>query len=76
MGQINYDYYYTFSDRLYWDSWDPHNIAEAIFAVANVISFSRLSYILPAHELFGPMQISVAQMITVSIWCHIVHRSF
>ncbi|XP_045191556.2 short transient receptor potential channel 7-like isoform X1 [Mercenaria mercenaria] len=58
------EFYWLIADRLYWDSWDPHNIAEAIFAVANVISFSRLSYILPAHELFGPMQISVAQMIT------------
>ncbi|KAL4235161.1 anthranilate synthase component II [Mactra antiquata] len=58
------EFYWLIADRLYWDSWDPHNLAEGIFAVANVISFSRLSYILPAHELFGPMQISVAQMIT------------
>ncbi|WAR13619.1 TRPC6-like protein, partial [Mya arenaria] len=51
-------------DRLYWDTWDPHIIAEGLFAIANVISFTRLSYIFPANELFGPMQISVAQMIT------------
>ncbi|XP_060593338.1 short transient receptor potential channel 7-like isoform X2 [Ruditapes philippinarum] len=63
-AQAEEEFYWLIADRLYWDSWDPHNIAEAIFAVANVISFSRLSYILPAHELFGPMQISVAQMIT------------
>ena len=54
-----------FVDRFYWDSWDPHNIAEGLFAVANVISFTRFSSIFPANELFGPMQISVAQMITV-----------
>ena len=55
----------SFIDRFYWDSWDPHNIAEGLFAVANVISFTRFSSIFPANELFGPMQISVAQMITV-----------
>ncbi|KAJ8303131.1 hypothetical protein KUTeg_019527 [Tegillarca granosa] len=52
------------SDRFYWDSWDPHNIAEGLFAIANVISFTRVSYLLPANELFGPMQISLARMIT------------
>ena len=55
------------SDRLFWDSFDPHNLAEGMFAVANVISFTRLSYVLPANELFGPMQISLAKMISVSI---------
>ena len=54
------------ADRLFWDSWDPHNLAEGMFAVANVISFTRLSYVLPANELFGPMQISLAKMISVS----------
>ncbi|ESO82714.1 hypothetical protein LOTGIDRAFT_108754, partial [Lottia gigantea] len=52
------------SNRFYWDSWDPYNVAEAAFAVANVISFTRVSYLLPANELFGPMQISLARMIT------------
>ena len=41
-----------------------------MFAVANVISFTRLSYVLPANELFGPMQISLAKMISVSIVRH------
>jgi len=54
------------TDRFYWDAWDPHNIAEGLFAIANVISFTRVSYVLPANELFGPMQISLARMITVS----------
>ncbi|XP_052816254.1 short transient receptor potential channel 7-like isoform X3 [Mya arenaria] len=58
------NFYWLIADRLYWDTWDPHIIAEGLFAIANVISFTRLSYIFPANELFGPMQISVAQMIT------------
>ncbi|XP_050397743.2 short transient receptor potential channel 7 isoform X2 [Patella vulgata] len=56
--------YWLVADRFYWDSWDPYNVAEAAFAVANVISFTRVSYLLPANELFGPMQISLARMIT------------
>ena len=55
-----------FLDRLFWDSRDPHILAEGMFAMANVISFTRISYLLPANELFGPMQISLAKMISVS----------
>lgn len=58
--------FWFISDRLFWDSFDPHNLAEGMFAVANVISFTRLSYLLPANELFGPMQISLAKMVGVS----------
>ncbi|XP_048780168.1 short transient receptor potential channel 7-like isoform X1 [Ostrea edulis] len=56
--------YWIIADRFYWDSLDPHNIAEGLFAIANVISFTRVSYILPANEMFGPMQISIARMMT------------
>ncbi|XP_069113153.1 short transient receptor potential channel 7-like isoform X2 [Argopecten irradians] len=56
--------YWLIADRSYWSAWDPHNIAEGLFALANVISFTRVSYVLPANELFGPMQISLAKMIS------------
>nr|KAG5713048.1 hypothetical protein BaRGS_021842 [Batillaria attramentaria] len=56
--------YWLIADRFYWDSYDPHNMAEACFALANIISFARVSFVLPANELFGPMQISLARMIT------------
>ncbi|KAH3777181.1 short transient receptor potential channel 7-like [Dreissena polymorpha] len=58
------EFYWLVADRLYWDKWDPHIIAEGLFAIANVMSIARLSYIFPANELFGPMQISVAKIIT------------
>ncbi|XP_052830145.1 short transient receptor potential channel 7 [Octopus bimaculoides] len=51
------------TDRCYWFALDPHNIAESLFAIANVISFTRVSYVLPANEHFGPMQISLGKMI-------------
>ena len=53
-------------DRLHWDSWDPTHICEGIFAVANVLSFSRLFYLLAANEQLGPLQISLRRMISVS----------
>ena len=54
-----------FSDRFYWDSMDPINMAEGLFAVANILSFSRISYLLPANETLGPLQISLGNMIKV-----------
>ena len=63
-------FYFYLTDRYYWDPWDPHNVAEGLFAIANIISFTRLSYMLPANELFGPMQISLARMITVLLYIY------
>lgn len=42
------------------------NLAEGLFAVANILSFSRISYLLPANESLGPLQISVGRMVKVS----------
>ena len=53
-------------DRLHWDPWDPIHICEGAFAVANVLSFSRLFYYLAANEHLGPLQISLRRMILVS----------
>lgn len=54
------------ADRFYWQAWDPMNLAEGLFAVANILSFSRISYLLPANESLGPLQISVGRMVKVS----------
>ncbi|XP_052674210.1 short transient receptor potential channel 7-like [Crassostrea angulata] len=55
--------YWVIADRFYWDSVDPHNVADGMFAIANVISFCRVTHVLHAYELFGPMQISLTRMI-------------
>ncbi|KAG7281700.1 hypothetical protein CRUP_027772 [Coryphaenoides rupestris] len=39
---------------------DPQLVSEGLYAVAVVLSFSRIAYILPANESFGPLQISLA----------------
>lgn len=54
------------TDRLRWDPMDPINIAESLFALANILSFTRICYLLPANESLGPMQISLGRMINVS----------
>ncbi|XP_071173975.1 short transient receptor potential channel 7-like [Mytilus edulis] len=62
--QAESHWYWLPADRYFWHALDPHNISEGLFAIANIISFTRLSFLLPANELFGPMQISLARMIT------------
>ena len=44
---------------------DPINLAEAMFALANILSFSRIVNIMPANEALGPMQISLGKMVRV-----------
>jgi transient receptor potential cation channel subfamily C member 4 len=45
---------------------DPINMAEGLFAVANIFSFSRICFLLPANQQLGPLQISLGNMISVS----------
>lgn len=62
------------TDRLRWDPMDPINIAESLFALANILSFTRICYLLPANESLGPMQISLGRMINVSTGHVTIHR--
>ncbi|XP_039225703.1 short transient receptor potential channel 2-like [Crotalus tigris] len=56
-------YYYTQAKRLDWHTEDPQFMAEVLFAVTSMLSFTRLAYILPAHETLGTLQISIGKMI-------------
>ena len=42
---------------------DPQILARVLFSVANVMSFARIAYILPASETFGQLQISYGRML-------------
>ncbi|XP_056612042.1 short transient receptor potential channel 2 [Triplophysa dalaica] len=55
--------YFTNSIRENWRQEDPQLIAEILFAVTSMLSFTRLAYILPAHESLGTLQISMGRMI-------------
>ncbi|KAK1788213.1 hypothetical protein P4O66_016678, partial [Electrophorus voltai] len=46
-----------------WQQEDPQLIAEVLFAVTSMLSFTRLAYILPAQESLGTLQISIGKMI-------------
>ncbi|XP_055493314.1 short transient receptor potential channel 6-like [Leucoraja erinacea] len=54
--------YYTFA-RIKWLPSDPQLISEGLYAIAVVMSFSRIAYILPANESFGPLQISLGRTV-------------
>lgn len=53
------------TDRYYWVPMDPVNLAEGFFAVANIFSFTRICFLLPANQQLGPLQISLGNMISV-----------
>ena len=42
---------------------NPRVLALVLFSVANVLSFARIAYILPASETFGQLQISYGRML-------------
>ncbi|XP_041122733.1 short transient receptor potential channel 7-like [Polyodon spathula] len=54
--------YFTYA-RIKWLPSDPQIISEGLYAVAVVLSFSRIAYILPANESFGPLQISLGRTV-------------
>uniref|UniRef100_S4RPY0 Transient receptor potential cation channel, subfamily C, member 7a n=1 Tax=Petromyzon marinus TaxID=7757 RepID=S4RPY0_PETMA len=49
--------------RSHWLPSDPQIISEGLYSIAIVLSFSRIAYILPANESFGPLQISLGQTV-------------
>ena len=49
--------------RFKWKMDDPEIVSDVLFAIANVISFARTTYLMPAFEVLGPLQISLYRMI-------------
>uniref|UniRef100_A0A8C9R425 Transient receptor potential cation channel subfamily C member 7 n=1 Tax=Scleropages formosus TaxID=113540 RepID=A0A8C9R425_SCLFO len=54
--------YFTYA-RNKWRPSDPQLISEGLYSIAVVLSFSRIAYILPANESFGPLQISLGRTV-------------
>ena len=42
---------------------DPEIVSDVLFAVANVLSIARTTYLMPAFEVLGPLQISLGRML-------------
>lgn len=57
---------YCAVDRYYWHAWDPVHVCEGLFAVGNLLNFTRLFHLLAINEHLGPMLISLERMIKVS----------
>lgn len=49
--------YWLNADRFYWRNGDLHHLAEAFFAMGNVVSVCRLCFLLPITALVGPLQV-------------------
>ncbi|KAF1500688.1 Short transient receptor potential channel 3, partial [Eudyptula minor] len=58
-----YSYISYLPARDKWLPSDPQIISEGLYAIAVVLSFSRIAYILPANESFGPLQISLGRTV-------------
>ncbi|RUS88277.1 hypothetical protein EGW08_003979 [Elysia chlorotica] len=54
---------FCLADRIFWSPYDPMNMQEGAFSVANILSVIRIIYLLPANESLGPLQISLVRMI-------------
>ena len=54
---------FPFSARFHWKADDPEIVSDVLFAIANVISFARTTFLMPAFEVLGPLQISLGRMI-------------
>lgn len=49
--------------RFDWKPNDPEIVSDVLFAVANVMSIARTTYLMPAFEVLGPLQISLGRML-------------
>jgi hypothetical protein len=43
--------------RTYWHAYEPMLVAEALFAVGNVLSFARIIYLFQISPYLGPLQV-------------------
>jgi hypothetical protein len=65
-AEVYQTFYWLNNDRFYWQSLDPTCLSEGLFALALILSFSRLCFWLPANQQIGPLQITLGRMFTVS----------
>jgi len=49
--------------RFEWKADDPEIVSDVLFAVANVLSIARTTYLMPAFEVLGTLQISLVRML-------------
>lgn len=57
--QVDRIIYWLNADRFYWTSADLQNLAEAFFAMGNVVSICRICFLLPIIGFVGPLQVTM-----------------
>ena len=57
ISKTRHTLYWLNADRFYWQNGDLHNLAEAFFAMGNVVSICRLCFLLPVTAFVGPLQV-------------------
>ena len=62
LHKINH-FLFLITARFEWKPDDPEIVSDVLFAVANVLSIARTTYLMPAFEVLGPLQISLGRMI-------------
>jgi len=50
--------YWINADRFYWNNGDVECLAEAFFAMGNVVSICRICFLLPIIPFVGPLQVN------------------
>jgi len=55
--KTRYILYWLNADRFYWKNGDLQNLAEAFFAMGNVVSICRICFLLPIIAFVGPLQV-------------------
>ncbi|CAF2859314.1 unnamed protein product [Rotaria sp. Silwood2] len=63
ISKTRYILYWLNADRFYWGSGDLQNLAEAFFAMGNVVSICRICFLLPISAFVGPLQVMLDRMI-------------
>ena len=64
-SETNHILYWLNADRYYWTSSDPLNLAEAFFAMGNVMSICRICFLLPIIGFVGPLQVRIEDILDV-----------
>ena len=59
VAKIDHLLYWINADRFYWKNGDLHCLAEAFFAMGNVVSICRVCFLLPVIAFVGPLQVNI-----------------
>ncbi|ESO04790.1 hypothetical protein HELRODRAFT_191728 [Helobdella robusta] len=54
--------YFMRTSRFDWQMNDPEIVSDMLFGLANVWSIARTTYLMPAFEVLGPLQIALGRM--------------